>query len=184
MTSLSSYQNKEMISEIIDRPLDKLVQLFYLNQLDEVRMTNQPDEIHMNAFIFHEDISPFRPLPPIKDSWFYFSTFLCNNKEKLYQKICFDFKYCEKRSESHRNDQICLVAGIADAISTLTIGIPTILFVTILFKLGLDAFCGCNSRFRCEGTTIKGHPCKRLVSHNGEFCWQHANLNRSAIKST
>jgi len=162
--------DKEEISYLLDRPLDELVQNLFIESLiieDAKRLNIERWEIVATRIIPRS----------IEESWLYVSTLLQGNKEKLYQQICLNFKYCEKRSKSHINDQITLVTGIADIISTLSIGIPTLLFATILFKLGLDAFCGCNGRFRCEGITKKRHPCKRLVSHKGEFCWQHANLN-------
>ncbi len=71
--------------------------------------------------------------------------FIATSREKLKQKICVEWDYCNKRS-SYGNIQT-LVYAISPIIST-EVGVPiatAIIVAMILVKMGLDHFCDCPS---------------------------------------
>jgi hypothetical protein len=61
----------------------------------------------------------------------------------LRHRICKDWNYCAKRNDPDLQDDVTLIAGVADAIASVVIGFPPVLISTILVKKGLTAFCGC-----------------------------------------
>jgi len=69
---------------------------------------------------------------------------LSDNFEKIYNAVCVEWRYCEKRRDPRLSDVTSLAGGIADIIGTLSLGIPTPATVSVLLvKLGMDRFCGC-----------------------------------------
>jgi len=65
-------------------------------------------------------------------------------KEKLYRKICIEWKYCEKRRNPKFSDTIEIITALIDVIAEILIHIPPALVATILVKKGLDKFCRCS----------------------------------------
>jgi len=64
-------------------------------------------------------------------------------KKVLYERVCVDWDYCRKRKSDKYQDQVVLVASVADVISAVTVGIPPFVIATLLFKIGLGRFCDC-----------------------------------------
>lgn len=62
---------------------------------------------------------------------------------QLYNKVCIEWNCCERLSNTDYSDDIELIAAIADAIASVTIGFPPALIATILVKKGLRQFCRC-----------------------------------------
>jgi len=62
----------------------------------------------------------------------------------LRQKVCIEWNYCAKKNDPELQETVYLVAAIADAIATSTIGFPPTLIAAILLKKGLTSFCGCS----------------------------------------
>ena len=63
---------------------------------------------------------------------------------ELRKAVCEDFDWPSKRSDTSFNDTVTLVAAIADAISSVVVGVPPFIIASLLVKRGLDYFCGCN----------------------------------------
>ncbi len=62
----------------------------------------------------------------------------------LYQKICVDWKYCEKKDNSKSLPEI--IGGLADFISS-ALGVPTPYTISILIvKFGFDKICNCEGK--------------------------------------
>lgn len=65
-------------------------------------------------------------------------------RKTLYEKICVKWNYCIKRNNERLKDRYVLGAAVGDLILTAIGGLPTLLVVSILMKMGLDDFCGCD----------------------------------------
>ena len=63
----------------------------------------------------------------------------------LKQKICVESNWCEARQDARFDDPTNIVLAIASMIANdaMRIAVPATLIAVILFKRGLDAFCGC-----------------------------------------
>jgi hypothetical protein len=63
----------------------------------------------------------------------------------LKQKICVEGNWCERRQDARFDDPMNVVLAVAAMIDDATIRIvaPAALIAVILFKRGIDAFCGC-----------------------------------------
>jgi hypothetical protein len=68
---------------------------------------------------------------------------LASIKDKLYQAICIEWKFCEKIKDPKFNEDVNLVAILMDVVSSVVVGFPPILITTILVKRGLNKFCDC-----------------------------------------
>lgn len=67
-------------------------------------------------------------------------------RSELREFLCERWALCDKLSNPKWDDPINLVAAIADAISAQSLnGIPPFVIGVLLFKIGLRAFCGCES---------------------------------------
>ena len=64
---------------------------------------------------------------------------------QIQQLICVEWEYCKKRSDKRLKDRVTLIVSIADLIIALGGGIPVLSIATLLFRMGLDDLCGCNS---------------------------------------
>jgi hypothetical protein len=63
----------------------------------------------------------------------------------LKQKICVEGNWCERRQDARFDDPVNIIALLAGIIapSAGQWGIPAALIAVILFKRGIDRFCGC-----------------------------------------
>ena len=69
---------------------------------------------------------------------------------RLKAKICDEWEYCKKRNDPDLQDNVSLIACVADLIATFTIGIPPTLIATILVKKGLTQYCRCSEESHKE----------------------------------
>jgi hypothetical protein len=65
----------------------------------------------------------------------------------LKQKICIEGNWCERRQDARFDDPMNVILAVAAMIDNETIRIvaPVTLIAVILFKRGIDKFCGCAS---------------------------------------
>ena len=63
----------------------------------------------------------------------------------LKQKICVEGNWCERRQDARFDDPMNVILAVAAMIDNETIRIvaPVTLIAVILFKRGIDRFCGC-----------------------------------------
>ena len=61
----------------------------------------------------------------------------------LRKKICTEWKYCSRRHDPELQDNVTLVASLADVVSTIIGGIPANIVAALLVKKGLTALCRC-----------------------------------------
>jgi hypothetical protein len=63
----------------------------------------------------------------------------------LKQKICVEGNWCERRQDARFDDPMNVMLAVAAMIDNETIRIvaPATLIAVILFKRGIDKFCGC-----------------------------------------
>jgi hypothetical protein len=63
----------------------------------------------------------------------------------LKQKICEEGRWCDRRQDARFDDPMNVVLAVAAMINDETIRIvaPAALIAVILFKRGIDKFCGC-----------------------------------------
>ncbi|HEY4721212.1 MAG TPA: hypothetical protein VII92_05165, partial [Anaerolineae bacterium] len=63
----------------------------------------------------------------------------------LKQKICDEGNWCERRQDARFDDPTNIILAIASMIANdaMRIAVPAALIAVILFKRGIDAFCGC-----------------------------------------
>lgn len=66
--------------------------------------------------------------------------------EPLYQKICEEWRYCDRRHDPDLSDSVTVVVAVSDLIITLVGGIPAATIAVLLVKKGLTALCECGSR--------------------------------------
>ncbi len=64
-------------------------------------------------------------------------------KPSLYEKVCVDWDCCKKIDNPGLQDDINLVASIADILAAITFGLPPFVIATLLVKIGLRRFCKC-----------------------------------------
>lgn len=64
----------------------------------------------------------------------------------LKQKICVEGNWCERRQDARFDDPTNVILAVMSMIDNEAIRIvaPTALIAVILFKRGLDRFCGCS----------------------------------------
>ncbi|MCY7275906.1 MAG: hypothetical protein LH702_19750 [Phormidesmis sp. CAN_BIN44] len=69
-------------------------------------------------------------------------------KPSLYENICINWDCCSKIDAPALQDNINLIATLADivAVASSSIGIPPFIIATILVKIGLRRFCKCRER--------------------------------------
>ena len=63
--------------------------------------------------------------------------------EQLKKTVCVEFDWPSKKNNTAFDDTVTLVAAIGDAISSITVGVPTFIIATLLVKRGLDKLCEC-----------------------------------------
>ncbi len=103
------------IQTYLDRPLDELMQEFAL---------------------YREQVAG--PMRGPLDAW-----------EKLVptlrEKVCVEWNWCERRQDARFDDPINIVALLASILVPIAgqLHVPAALIAVILFKRGLDTFCGC-----------------------------------------
>jgi hypothetical protein len=63
----------------------------------------------------------------------------------LKQKICVEGNWCERRQDARFDDATNIILAVMGMIGSeaTRIAVPAALIAVILFKRGLDAFCGC-----------------------------------------
>jgi hypothetical protein len=63
----------------------------------------------------------------------------------LRQKICVEGNWCEQRQDARFDDPTNIILALATMIDNETIRLlaPATLIAVILFKRGIDQFCGC-----------------------------------------
>ncbi|MBE9505398.1 MAG: hypothetical protein IMY84_01165 [Chloroflexi bacterium] len=71
-------------------------------------------------------------------------SWLALKHDVLYAKICTEWEYCKKRDLVGLRDPITLAVAVADLIVAAVGGIPSLAVSTLLIKIGLDRFCGCD----------------------------------------
>ena len=81
--------------------------------------------------------SPERALEEGK-SW------LESQHDVLYAAICLEWEYCRKRDRAALRDPIALAIAVGDLIVAAVGGVPPLVVSTLLVKIGLDRFCGCD----------------------------------------
>jgi hypothetical protein len=64
-------------------------------------------------------------------------------KAALHQRVCVEWKYCEKGNSDKLQDPVVLVASVADVVATSLTGIPPFVISALLLKIGLRTFCQC-----------------------------------------
>jgi hypothetical protein len=98
-------------------------------------------------------------------------------EEPLHEAICINGNYCEKRRDERFNDHVTIISGLADILANqMGLGVSPTLVAVTMFKMQLDIFCLCtpaNYQFHCAGMTRAGSQCKRVVGHEGAYCYQH-----------
>jgi hypothetical protein len=67
-------------------------------------------------------------------------------RARIHQSLCRDWQLCRKIDHPAFTDTINLVVVVGDAIATAVSGIPPILVASLLVKIGLRSFCGCQPR--------------------------------------
>ncbi len=63
---------------------------------------------------------------------------------RLHERICVEWRYCEKRKTGAFSDGLTLTAAVADVIVTVVGGIPAGTVATLAVKLGLSRLCACS----------------------------------------
>jgi len=71
-------------------------------------------------------------------------TWFESHRDILFHKVCEDWEYCKKRRSAKLTDPITLAVALADLIIAACGGIPPLAVSTLLLKIGLDRFCGCD----------------------------------------
>lgn len=71
---------------------------------------------------------------------------LSEMRTALHQLICVDWGYCEMRGAPGANDRYALIVAIAELIIRQFPGTPSVVVACLLFRLGLDQFCGCQPK--------------------------------------
>jgi len=73
----------------------------------------------------------------------FFEEWFNNQKDKL-KKLCIDYDYCQKRQQ--QNQQALLIAGVADGLTSVVVGIPVNFLATAAILVAgkyLDRLCDC-----------------------------------------
>lgn len=109
------------------------------NTTDEIqRYFDQPlDDLILQFDLYAEEASGVQRGPG--EAW---------NKlvPTLRQMICVEGNWCERRQDARFDDPMNVVLAVAAMINDDTIRLlaPATLIAVILFKRGIDAFCGCS----------------------------------------
>ena len=87
---------------------------------------------------------PTYPLPPEKQFREQFAAFLSKNRNTLFQRICIDFNYCEKRKAYGRSQRfvLLLMTALIFILDIKTGGLATATWLAMTSEL--DEFCGCS----------------------------------------
>ena len=64
-------------------------------------------------------------------------------KGRIHEKICVEWDFCKKRTAQQYQDNITLVASVADVLAALSTGIPPFVIAALVVKIGLTHFCRC-----------------------------------------
>ena len=64
-------------------------------------------------------------------------------KGRIDEKICVEWDFCKKRTAQQYQDNITLVASVADVLAALSTGIPPFVIAALVVKIGLTHFCRC-----------------------------------------
>jgi hypothetical protein len=64
-------------------------------------------------------------------------------REPLHQRICVEWRYCEKQKTGRFADGLTLTAAVADLIVTVVGGLPAGTVATLTVKFGLNRLCAC-----------------------------------------
>jgi len=109
---------------------DKLYQDWYTGLFETSKDAQYTSEVGI--------IPDFDELKQFFEEWF-------NNQTEKLKKLCVDYDYCQKRQQQN-NQQTLLIAGVADSLTTILVGIPVnfVAVATILVSgKFLDRLCDC-----------------------------------------
>ncbi len=63
----------------------------------------------------------------------------------LRQRVCIEGNWCERRQDARFDDPTNIVLALASmvGVEAMRFAVPAVLIAVILFKRGIDQFCGC-----------------------------------------
>ncbi|MCB2227209.1 MAG: hypothetical protein KQH53_11080 [Desulfarculaceae bacterium] len=65
-------------------------------------------------------------------------------RDLLYREICVKWDFCNKPKSRTSEDEVSLIAGLGDILTTCLGGFPSTVIAVYLVKIGLNKFCSCD----------------------------------------
>ncbi|MFF5367892.1 hypothetical protein [Streptomyces sp. NPDC013187] len=108
------------LTRLLDKDVDELLVLLALSDPDHAETMFSAEEAR------NEGRRRFQQLTPL-----------------LHQRICTEWRYCEKKANGAFNDNIEVAVAVADLITTVVGGLPVSVVTALIVKRGLNRLCGC-----------------------------------------